>query len=568
MATSSFQPPYYSSNSPLGYNYYTNQSKHNKMPSYKLIDPNNNGAVTSIFGNTKFIPNPSGVDKTKGTPQSGSYGQEGYTKASDDYSAGTGDAFGGRMNHTDEIYDISIGSLIDYTNKVGMKSMKLTAAHFVYLKDLGVYPNNRLMIARRFPAPVGNDLTAVTAEPLATLISWVPNDSDFLDISFGEHWDRADASFEKVLNDIGKDTSLSGDNSGGNKGLGSKFYEGFNAVPFGGFTEGLQRDVMKKLGIIDDKDPNVLPEGNPNLIKEGMRRRVIGKGQDGSGLKCNFSVTMKVEYEHKYINGLDSSIAYFDLISNVLSFATSESTFMYNKLYAGGANGILGKLISGDVNAIKDSLQKFITAFADALSQQSKQLVEQLKNSVKSDKKADGSKTPSGLKAIAATLLGSVIGKYKMAILGIISSLTGQASTPWHITIGNPKRPIFTSGDMVMEDVKLKLGPVLGWNDLPSTISIEFTLKNARNLGAQEIMNRLNGGKGRSYVRLKNDFASSNLANDNQSSTDNDFNYSSKLSSQKTNFGNSSVNNNTNRNTNNGTTGNTLDGNGNNTPFI
>lgn len=569
---------YMSSDSPLNFGYLTNESNTNKMPTYKVVDPKNNGAITSIFGNTKFIPFPTGVDKGKGKPQQGHPGpppSDNYMKATDDYKPGTGDATGGlgqnrNMMHNDDVYNISINEILEYTSKTGMKSMKLTAAHFAYLKDVGVYPNNRLMIARRFPAPVGNDLTAVTSEPLSTLISWVPNDSEYLDITFGEHWDQAAGSFQSVLNSIGGDTTLSEDNRPGMSNLGTNFYQGFSIIPFPGLMEGMQRDVMKRLGIIDDKDPTILPDSNPNLIKQGMQRRVVAKGKEGSGLKCKFSVKMKVEYEQKYINGLDNSLSYFDLIANVLSFATSDSQFQYNKIYAGGATGILSKLISGDISAVISSITDFISAFTSAILDKAKNIL--INEAVNGDKKATGSQTNAGLQALSKQIIGAVVGKYKMAILGIISSLTGQPSTPWHITIGNPKRPVFSSGDMLMEEVNLKLGPVLAWNDLPSSISIEFTLTNARPLGAQEIFNRLNTGKGRSYVRIKPDIASINELSDYITDPKtgkiernvNDFNYSEKLPVKNTNFGPANVV----PTHNNGSSTNYLDGNGTTTPFV
>jgi hypothetical protein len=562
---------YNSSSSPLNFGFSSNENSTNLMPNYKLIDPKNNGAIKSIFGNTKFIPFPTGVDQGKGNPKKGVKGYPGYVDASYDYKPGTGDATGGlgqnrnRM-HNDDVYNISIGEIIDYTNRTGYKSMKLTAAHFAYLKDVGVYPNNRLMVARRFASPVGNDLTAVTSEPLASLISWLPNDGEYLDISFGEHWDQAAGSFEDVLNSIGKDTTLSADNAAGNSELGKQFYQGFNIIPFPGLMEGLQRDVMSKLGIIDDKDPTILPQGNPNLIKNAMQRRVVQKGQAGSGLKCKFSIKMKVEYEQKYINGLDNTLSYFDLIANVLSFATSDSQFMYNKIYAGGATGILSKLISGDISAVISSITDFIHAFTDALLEQAKKIATQIKDATTGTSKTKGSQTDSGLQDIMKKTVGAVVGKYKMAILGIISSLTGQPSTPWHITIGNPKRPVFSSGDMLMEEVQLKLGSVLAWNDLPSTISVEFTLTNARPIGAQEILNRLNTGKGRSYVRIMPDFASSNSSNDTNNDT-NDFNYSQQLPVQNTDFGPAGVSQ-TPPPQNGGDSTNILPGNGTTTPLI
>ena len=43
-------------------------------------------------------------------------------------------------------------------------------------------------------------------------------------------------------------------------------------------------------------------------------------------------------------------------------------------------------------------------------------------------------------------------------------------------------------------EVNLKLGHVLAFNDLPSSILVEFTLNNARNWGMQEIMAKFNSG--------------------------------------------------------------------------
>jgi len=78
--------------------------------------------------------------------------------------------------------------------------------------------------------------------------------------------------------------------------------------------------------------------------------------------------------------------------------------------------------------------------------------------------------------------------------MGIVAALTGNPSTPWHLTIGNPLRPVFCSGDMLVDDVTLKLGPILAFNDLPSTITAEFTVSNARPWGMQEIMAKFNSG--------------------------------------------------------------------------
>ena len=480
-----------SSKSPLNFIIDTNEDVKSKIGNYSL--PSNTGQLTSLFKNAKFTPYPVGTpDKNTGFAQSGS-----------------------KDIHNNDIYDVSVINIMDKTEKY--TSMHLSPAHFAYLKDLGVYPNNRLMVARRFPGPVGNDLTAINTAPLATLISWVDNDSDFMDISFGENWIPAKASFESVLNDIGRDTTLSRDNATGNAGIGTALAGGVSTIPLPGLMEGLQQKLLISLGIAPDA-PNtdiILPVGDPNLIKQGMQRQTVERGEPGSGLKCDFQIKMKVEYEQKYINGIDPTLVYFDLISNVLSFATSDARFMYTEAFATGTNNILTDLISGDIGAIQASISKFVDTFIKTIKTYGNNLAEVIsgisKEYASNQKKSFDEKTKGSIETILKNTLGAVIGKYKIAILGIISSLTGVSSTPWHITIGNPLRPYFSSGDMWMDEVEMKMGPVLSWNDLPSNIIIEFTLKPARPLGAQEIFNRFNTGRARTYVRNP-DIASSNTS--------------------------------------------------------
>ena len=144
-------------------------------------------------------------------------------------------------------------------------------------------------------------------------------------------------------------------------------------------------------------------------------------------------------------------------------------------------------------------------------------MASQLVNAVEGIAKGKISLTDVGTQILKTITkgIGSIINKYKVKIIGVINSLTGTPSGPWHITIGNPKRPIFSSGDMIAEKVTLTLGNVLAFNDLPSSMTLEVEFMSARNLGGQEIFQKLNCGKERSYVVAKGyengiDFLSSN----------------------------------------------------------
>jgi hypothetical protein len=423
--------------------------------------------------------------------------------------------------HRDEIYDTSITSLVQYFNQVNDKgvplfpSMRLDYADFAYLKDVGVFPNNRLIIARRFSSGVGNDLTSIKTSPLSTLISWVKEDQDFIDIKYNEEWSAAEADFESVLNDIGEDVKASKDME--NPAAGALMKRAFDILPLPGFMEGLQYQVLRNMGLTDAGIGNS-PLGNPNMIAEAMRRKTVDFKQGDSGLIAKFSVKMTVEYEQKFINGIDPTLVYMDIIQNALTFGTSDSAFKYSSAFGMGVSSVIQNLISGDIGAIFKALASFVTSLLTALGN----LIDTFVNILvepegKVQKDADGKvKEPDNdalkiefskfLKAAFASTIGHVISKYKIRLIGIANALTGSPSTPWHITIGNPKKPLFSSGDMLCTDVTLSFGKVLAFNDLPSSIKLDINFTSARNLGAQEIFNRFNTGKGRSYVRLNKSF--------------------------------------------------------------
>jgi hypothetical protein len=284
--------------------------------------------------------------------------------------------------------------------------------------------------------------------------------------------------------------------------LGDAAASAFSSLPLPGFMESLQYMVLNKMGLSDDKSISGLPGGNPNLIREAKKRRTLDSETAGSGLKADVSITMKVEYEQKFINGVDPTLVYYDIIANALSFGTSESSFQFAGPFGAGVNETLQKFISGDIKGIIEGMRKFVSSLISAIAELGKDLINKLISPPQNEDKPDADTLYNAFSSIFASTIGVTIGKYKIRIQGIANALSGAYSTPWHITIGNPKKPMFSSGDMYTTDVKVTLGPILAFNDLPSSITIEFTLKNARNLGSQEIFNKFNASGGRTYRRL------------------------------------------------------------------
>jgi hypothetical protein len=416
-----------------------------------------------------------------------------------------------KLLHNNNIYDLSLLNIIEVLSKT---QAALRPSEFAYLKDVGVYPNNRLMIARRFPSAIGDNILGrpnPKVGPMVTLISWKPQEEDFLEMSFGEEWENAKADFTDVLNSLGKDFSMSG-----GLALGNITGAALGGIPLPGFTEVLQRKVLTRLGILDDTGNEPLPSGNPNLIKEAKRRKTITFSEAGSGLKCSVSIKMVCTWEQKFISGIDPTIVFQDILSTITRFGTSNSdTYGLSK----NANNKIQDWVDHPELIVKD----LITAIADSLNGVASALKQGIDFGETSDKKteqtAEQAQKQAGflqtkiINTIIATgkeILEKSIQKYKIEIEGIGRALSGAPSTPWHITIGNPMRPIFCSGDMYMNsDIKLNLGPTLAFNDLPSTITAEFTLVNARPWGMQEILAKFNAGSIRVSSGIK-DYNSQN----------------------------------------------------------
>jgi len=439
---------------------------------------------------------------------------------------GTSGAVGSNLLHNNDVYDTSVLNLLE---KLAGTNAQLRPSDFAYLKDLGVYPNNRLMIARRFLGAVGdNIMTTKKLGASATLISWRPEGDDFLEISFGEEWGPAKADFTGILTQIGDDFMKGG--------VGKIAGAAANILPLPGFTEIFQRQFLIKLGLLDEGAASQIPSGNPNLIKEAKVRKTVGYSEAGSGLMCKVTIKMVCEYELKFISGIDPTMVWMDLLGTIARFGTSESS-NYGLSAAVGAKlakwasspkTLMEDIISSVQGAIKKAqkaIEEAVKKVYDAATKEAKEIQDKAAASEKEaeTEKEEGTngtskKTPESEKAfneakdIAAkvqsagldlitklvafadgAIRGTIL-KYRVEMMGIVSSLTGAPSTPWHITIGNPLRPVFCSGDMLVTEVNLKLGSTLAFNDLPSSITVEFSLNNARNWGLQEIMAKFNSG--------------------------------------------------------------------------
>jgi len=310
---------------------------------------------------------------------------------------------------SDYIYNITTPAILDWSQKQS-NAMKLYAHDFAYLRYIGVYPNNRLIICRKFGTGIGNDLSRVTTKPVSTLISWSPPGQDFFKISYGEEWTSAEASFEKILNEIGGELGK----DSGKAMIGEKLAGGLGAVPLPGFTEIFQRKVMEKLGLVDKSGADIIPSGTPNLIKEAKRRATVGPDEAGSGLNCSVSIPVKIEYEQKFIGGLDPTKAFYDILGNIAQFGTQDAVFYLNGPSSGTFSNFIKNLKDNPRNALKTLLVGIKDALVDIVKSVTSYISDLAANK---DKPTDNSKTSvdsNALLNIINTIIEGIVKKYEI----------------------------------------------------------------------------------------------------------------------------------------------------------
>lgn len=474
-------------------------------------DVNFTGGYNSILNGSKFYyrPTASMADKTSAEQDTNSEKTDGSKNSNKIVFDSKSSKRHQPDNSQDDLYDISTNSIINYTSNEDLPALKLKAADFGYLRDLGVYPNNRLVVCRRFPSPVENDLTAVKMSPISSVVSWVSDSEDsFFSFKSSESWESHTTAdplndLTDIFNSIfSKATGIDV------KSEGAGVIGGIaGAFPVGGVAEALETEITNYLLGRDGEDGTNfsyknLHVGNPNFMGESSFREI-------NSIKSEVSIPVKTEYELKYYPNVDPTIVFMDLVQNLLRFSSSESVFylaqsggskvneFFNKFGDGDWIGALSIILNGIIEAItkivgkvSKIIDKVTKVISDVASGESS-----ISESVNKDKLS--AEIKKGLKVIG----DSAMARYRIEFSKIIPSASGASSAPWHITIGNPKNPFFSSGDMIVEGGEVKFGNTLGFNDLPTRIEYNFTIRTARNLGIQEIFDKFNIGAGRQYQR-------------------------------------------------------------------
>ena len=258
--------------------------------------------------------------------------------------------------------------------------------------------------------------------------------------------------------------------------------------------------------------------GPLDVITETYKRR----GADKGGLEFNQEIQLRFDYELRAYDGINGRAAMLDLIGNILAtcyttgkfwggsqqfLGASQSNsfanlplFMSNKYNGGGADGL--NQTPGDFAAYSRNLASSLGMIfgvndkEDAVNHMNTETKTYKSKKSKSDRKSQKNEKDSSVvmetkslfgdvgqmiknagSALGSLLWGGLINKLGRPQVLAVNSLLSDAPTGlWHLTIGNPKAPIMSMGNMIIDQCEIEHKGPLGIDGFPTGISVMVKL--------------------------------------------------------------------------------------------
>ncbi len=396
--------------------------------------------------------------------------------------------------------DCSVKALVDASARGEMGRAIYTYADFMFCKHLGRISNNYLITLRRFPWPAGDHINYTMGSydnqvdpndhfpDIGRMVTWLGtpgNDmSAILKYDINLPYKQMKASIQEA--------QYNGDNSGGFLGglmnLGSGAYRQSMLNGSGGNTGLAAIQTMASPFDKNNKFSSMLSApsdtswayhkdanksyGPVDAITETHYRQ----GAEDGGIKFEHNITLTFDYELRSYNGINTRAAMLDLLGNILAVTFTNATYWGGAVRGTGAaqSNIFANL---PIFHMKEpiSFASVQDAAFDSIGQMAQSFNNgQPVNNLKDALNAMGNLLKGALTGITAGLLNKLGRPQKNALN---SMLNFQPTGLWHLMIGNPKHPIMSMGNMILDNCSIEHYGPLGLDDFPTGLKVTITLK-------------------------------------------------------------------------------------------
>lgn len=457
---------------------------------------------------------------------------------------------------SENLTDCSIKELVrcSHIPKGILGNARYRYADFMYCKDLGKVSNNHLITLRKFPHPIGDNIFEIgdNEGDIGRLVAWFDTDDNKLEniINYNYH-----ATWKELHSKIQPEESQEEDPNRGIIGkLANTFSPKYNNYLNGGAGYGGNSFVAQAWNWLGTKTIHGLKDGFVVPTDAG-RKTVLYTNYDQNKvyepkdtvqdthiyegkLVFNQDITLVFSYKLRAYDNINPKSAFLDLIGNILEVTyrrgkfwggeqkiigpSAQNNSAYQKAYNFVDNtfdkmgGLLeafskcgwdfGAIIGNASNFIKsvgmDALKTFDSISGGNIVEAGKNVFNSVVNggSIK-DNASKFLKTLNdytGFSSAGKAAMKNALGR--PSLYAFDSLLTGDPVGLWHLTIGNPKNPIMSIGNLILEDATITQGGPLGVDDFPTDLKVTIKLKHAKSRDLVDVAKMYTKGTSGIYI--------------------------------------------------------------------
>ena len=404
----------------------------------------------------------------------------------------------------------SIKELVDASEAGIMGQETYAYSDFMYCKHLGKVSNNHLITLRRFPLPVDDYIgstgedndsriarAAQNASCIGCMVTWLGvsgNElSNLLKYSFKMPFKNQDAEWQDEKIDADANQTMI-------NGIFSVFDKKYQQQYMEGYAGEAANKVFEQFGLpVGNK-----PYSGSQFADFRDRNKVYGpvdsirstyiRSDEGLVFEHKFSLTF--EYELRSYNGINGKQAMLDLLSHILNVTYTTGSFWGGgfKGYGAHQSNVFANL---NMFKAKGGFTNFIDAFSKDLSNAGKSI----KTTLGDTNIAETFK--SLLNGVGGMLMSGMLNKLGRPQKAMYNSLLSPAPIGfWHVTIGNPKRPIMSIGNLVITNVTIEHNGPLGLDDFPTGVKVTVDLDRGKPRDLRDIEKLYMQGTDRIYSSM------------------------------------------------------------------
>ena len=405
----------------------------------------------------------------------------------------------------------SIKELVDASQTGAMGRATYAYSDFMYCKHLGKVSNNYMVTLRRFPFPVDDYIGAMgetddtriatssqNTSCIGCMVTWMGvsgNDlSNILKYNYKMPFKDEQSEWQ--------DNKASADqNAGIMNGLFSAFDSTYRAQYQAGYAGNAANSAFEAFGIKGLGNPPYTDHASFRDTKtkiygpiDSIRSTYV---RADSGLTFDQKISLVFEYELRAYNGINAKQAMLDLISNILNITYTTGSF-----WGGGIKGFAAHQSNIFTNLEIFKARGGATDFADAFAKDLGTLNEKIGANIK----ASGGIIAAFkqlLNGLGGMLISGVLNKWGRPKKAMYNALLSPAPIGfWHVTIGNPKRPIMTIGNMVITNCSVEHNGPLGLDDFPTGLKVTVELDRGKPRDLRDIEKLYMQGTNRIYSSM------------------------------------------------------------------